>query len=443
MPTHWTYAAFDRADDLYQGDLLIRTPALDAVLTEVHAYFRDPKFVAFVIITQTCDLVQRGRDCKAEHINIAVVRELEPILPDIVGKIAGTGVPGLYRRSARLFAIELLNRIINQNELARGIFYLHPDGDVGIATPSVAMLRISIALRREHYPVLRDARRGRLEAEFRNKLGWLCGNLFSRIATPDWNEASRIPDASRRQAESLLASIDGGDREFWIPETWVDSAKKAGVSFEGKTKNELVRLLRQHAPPEPLEAAFARGRTVALRIIAAEQANAMKDALGDDAAFRSAIVEHLFGLVEELGDIDPAGVGENIRGTEPITGSASQAAFPVIRFFLETQSDRPLSELAASLRTVGIQRPTVRALESVIKTLVAKSADGVEVRLDRLIGCDLFSNVAVDIIVEHVRSLAQTTASAAVEKLVSRLRNDQQFSKLLQASPPLSLPDTD
>ena len=99
MPTHWTYVDFDPADDLYQGDIHIRTPALNDVLAQVHAYFLDPKFVGFVILTQTCDLVRRSDGCKAEHVNIAVVRELMPMLPDLVGKIAGTGVPGLFRRS--------------------------------------------------------------------------------------------------------------------------------------------------------------------------------------------------------------------------------------------------------------------------------------------------------------------------------------------------------
>src|SRR5258708_6131850 len=156
---HWTYETFNPGDDLFQGDILTRTPAIEALLGQVHSYFLDPKFTAFVVVTQACGLGRRGPTCKAEHINLAVVREREPILPDIVGKVAGAGLPGLYRTSSRIFAVELLKRIINQNELARGLFYLHPDGDVGIATPSVVMLRISIAIRQVHFDLLQQARR--------------------------------------------------------------------------------------------------------------------------------------------------------------------------------------------------------------------------------------------------------------------------------------------
>src|SRR5207247_8080250 len=93
---------------------------------------------------------------------------------------------------------QFLERVINQNEQAHGLFYLHPDADVGIAVPAAAMLRVSISLRsREHYNVLKAARCGRLRAEFRNKLGWLTGNLYSRVDTPDWADEDGGAEASK------------------------------------------------------------------------------------------------------------------------------------------------------------------------------------------------------------------------------------------------------
>ncbi len=85
--------------------------------------------------------------------------------------------------------------------------YLKVETDAGIVTPSVIMLRISIALRREHYDLLCQARCGRLSAEYANKLGWLSGNLYSRIATPDWEDQEHDKDASAKLAKAYLNRI--------------------------------------------------------------------------------------------------------------------------------------------------------------------------------------------------------------------------------------------
>ena len=84
MPSHWTYADFSADDNLQQGDLLRRTDALLSVLSRVHQFFSDERYVAFAILTQSCDLVRRRGRCKTEHIQLAVIRELESLLPRIL-----------------------------------------------------------------------------------------------------------------------------------------------------------------------------------------------------------------------------------------------------------------------------------------------------------------------------------------------------------------------
>jgi hypothetical protein len=99
VPTHWTYRTFKRNDDLFQGDIIAREPLLK-VLGQIHAYFCDPKYLVFIIVTQTCDLVLRGGGCKARHISLAVIRSLA-LLPDVLPELCGEIVPGVFRADSK------------------------------------------------------------------------------------------------------------------------------------------------------------------------------------------------------------------------------------------------------------------------------------------------------------------------------------------------------
>ncbi|MHB1561824.1 MAG: hypothetical protein ACYC61_30610, partial [Isosphaeraceae bacterium] len=160
MPSHWTYEETPPDGDLYQGDIILRTEPLLNVLGSVHRYFCDEKYLAFIVITQTCDLVVRGGECKASYINLAVVRSLESMMRGILDAKCKTPLAGVYYEDGRAEINELIERIINQNEQTLGLFYLEPDGDLKLAVGAVALLRVTIALRAQHYQDLKDARIG-------------------------------------------------------------------------------------------------------------------------------------------------------------------------------------------------------------------------------------------------------------------------------------------
>ena len=158
-PTHWTYDGFSATSDLMQGDILARTSDLVRLLTEVHAHFRDEKYLGFMVVTQSCDLVRRkGSPCRAHHISLAVIRSLNPVLDSLFRDFGSKHFADIYIDEQKDRAHQLVERILNQNEQAIGLFYLHPDSDAGIAEASVALLRVTIALRSEHYEMLIAAR---------------------------------------------------------------------------------------------------------------------------------------------------------------------------------------------------------------------------------------------------------------------------------------------
>lgn len=256
MPTHWTYEDFSQTDDLFQGDIVEREGILP-VLSKVHSHFCNDKYLGFIIISQTCDLVLRGGNCKTNYISLAVIRGMGSVLPKILDDLYRPILkelypsnrdiaPGLYPEEHKLNSMDLLKKIINQNEQSLGMVYLHQDGDVGISEPSVALLRVSIALRSsEHYKAIQKARTGRLAVSFRNKLGWLAGNLFSRVDTSDWSEQ---PQGKRQESEiigNLLLS--SASKAIWAPAALIQNASKV-IDLADEERETLASTLAKYAP---------------------------------------------------------------------------------------------------------------------------------------------------------------------------------------------------
>lgn len=294
-PTQFTiYDTFDKKDDLRQGDIIQPTKSIRGIFESVHKHFLDPKYTAFLVLTQSCDLVRRQKDsCKSKYINLAVVRPLDNVLFSLLDGtcervvVGGNVAEGVYTRESKYKAKQLLERILNQNEQAMGLFYLQPDAGVRIAVPSVALLQVSIALRaREHYVTLVDARSGRLRGEFQSKLGWLIGNLFSRVATRD------MPSPQRNELIDEL--LDGHDEMSnlpgWVDRRTVKAANKVGVSIEGLTSDQLVKTLEQHEPEPPRDVAIERALLAVKDVItgvSADSVEKIKSRLRNDPTFGS------------------------------------------------------------------------------------------------------------------------------------------------------------
>lgn len=292
MPNHWTYEAFDPKSDLLQGDIVEPTEDLRSVLREVHPHFLDPKYTAFLLVTQSCDLaVRRGR-YNTRYLNIAVVRPIEAVLHDFLAHVCRPVVEGVYLQGTKAEAYRLLERLFNQNEQGLGLLYFHPDVEAGIAIPSVALLRVTVTLRVEHYHVLRQARRGRLCAEFRSKLGWLVGNLYSRIGTQDWSE----PPERRKDLERLVKQyLDAGDPSYgpvWVSETLVSAAREGGVEVERLERDKVASTLEAHRPPPAKTQVIDQMLRVLKEVVPTvdeEMLARIKNRLGNDALFAKAV----------------------------------------------------------------------------------------------------------------------------------------------------------
>lgn len=293
LPSHWTYEAISPEDqDLQQGDIIQPTEQLNAELGKVHPHFQDDKYSGFLILSQTCDLVRRAplKQCKTNYINLAVIRPIQDVLIPLLDRYCSEDrfASGLYKKSARGQARMLMERLVNQNEQGMGLFYLHPDTEVQIPDHSIALLQVSFALKADsHYDMLLAARSGRLKHEFQCKLGWLIGNLYSRIATRDWPETERDLLVkyfleSPHPEESQLKWVDANTAKKMVAE-----ARQPLDQLQPDVINELITKL---APVPAKDAALKRIAEIAAQMeppIDPQTIERLQFRLGNDMEFNS------------------------------------------------------------------------------------------------------------------------------------------------------------
>lgn len=215
---HWTYADKLDQEQLHQGDVLMRTPAVDALLKEVHPYFHSrADNLYFMVLTQTCDLVRRPK-AKAEYIAICPVRPVSTIVRRALQqfvRVSDAQIPVGTSRDQQKFR-DYLTRLLNNNE--PGYFYLYRDDK--LAEDCCAVTRLSISIRTaEHYNTCLAAKHIELHESFRAKLGWAVGNIYGRVGTKDWPA-----DQLRKRLDELLAS-----EVVWVGDEKEQSALLAGI----------------------------------------------------------------------------------------------------------------------------------------------------------------------------------------------------------------------
>jgi hypothetical protein len=126
---------------------------------------------------------------------------------------------------------QFLERLFNNNESE--YFYLHSEPEADLADNCAVVLRLSVAVRaEEHYSACLEARALQLKEVFRAKLGWLVGQIYSRVGTEDWG--SRDLDELVRHAMDVAA-------------VWVDDRAKKEI------QRQLTRL-GDEVPHEQIEA---------------------------------------------------------------------------------------------------------------------------------------------------------------------------------------------
>jgi hypothetical protein len=197
---HFTYKPEPDMETLCQGDVLEITEELSMVLKNVHPYFLNGQYKFFMVLSQSCDLVRRnGKSCKTPYITLAAVRNYSDFLEKMFlkGRYAEkVDELLLMDEKNKDRAYQLVERVYNNTEPE--YFFLYKEDALEFPESMVAYLKVSIALKsNEHYDKCLNAKKIELTDEFKAKLGWLVGNMYSRVGTADWGGV--MSDQSRKE----------------------------------------------------------------------------------------------------------------------------------------------------------------------------------------------------------------------------------------------------
>ena len=213
---HFTYKSNPDMQSLCQGDILNPTEELMEVLKTVHPYFFFIFYKYFMVLSQSCDLVRRnGKKCKTPYITLAAVKDYTEFLKKVLlnGKYAEE-VKGLLLMDEknRDRAYQLVERVYNNTEPE--YFFLYKEEALDFQESMVAYLKVSIALKSdEHYEKCLKAKKMELSDEFKAKLGWLVGNMYSRVGTTDWDSIMSAQTKRNMLDQDLNSMCIIGSRE--------------------------------------------------------------------------------------------------------------------------------------------------------------------------------------------------------------------------------------
>lgn len=223
---HFTYETKIDESTLKQGDLLTKTEQLNELLKKYHSHYANSEYTHFQILTQSCDLVKRGskKTCSARYITIAAVRSLDTVIKRAITAEAKKKI----EMDGKLFCSDshkdrLSSKISNLlNNNSKDFFYLHAAPEKHLTTDSCTFLHLSIAIKAdEHYDLCLKSKTIELKENFRAKLGWLVGNIYSRVGTEDF-VPSAIPsnDELTKYIDNILNKHIG-----WIPNQYFSEFK--------------------------------------------------------------------------------------------------------------------------------------------------------------------------------------------------------------------------
>jgi hypothetical protein len=222
-PSCFAYAKAS-SPDLAQGDILAKSGDLKEVIRSVHPFFLKDDYTHFIVLTQSCDLVRRGeKRCKVRYITLAAVRPLSRVVEREIERYQSDfeRLAEVCSQTGKARVEQFLERLLNNN--APEFFYLHEEPALGFPESACAFLNLPISLRAsQHYDTCMRSRLLSLTDVFQAKLGWLTGNIYSRVGTPDW-----VPDHISKEDFSGRIS-DILDRMCrWIDDKQLKQAKQS------------------------------------------------------------------------------------------------------------------------------------------------------------------------------------------------------------------------
>jgi len=216
--------------NLTQGDLLVRNVSLRDVLAQAHQYYASASdYGHFVVLTQSCDLVRRSGKCKTRYITLAAARPLSVVTERFLAKISYPYAEfpiKLCQKDQEIRARQMLERLLHNTE--DGLFFIRKGSQPSVAEDLCVFLPLSVSIRTDHYNACLSAKVAQLDEIFSAKVGWLAGNMYSRVATPDVEE--RMANAEEFKETFYKEALF--ERTAWLSPSQLRLLKKRAAAWQ-------------------------------------------------------------------------------------------------------------------------------------------------------------------------------------------------------------------
>lgn len=168
------------------------------------------------MLTQSCDLVRRDKkSCKSQYITLAAVHSFQDFLYREIGKHGSCVSINDFKfinSQQKTRHLQMVERIYNNTE--PDYFFLYKEPEYQFDESMVAYLKVSIALKSDlHYDTCLEAKVMELTDEFKAKLGWLVGNIYSRVGTTDWSSIMSEEEKKKIIEDELSKYLVFSDKE--------------------------------------------------------------------------------------------------------------------------------------------------------------------------------------------------------------------------------------
>tara|TARA_R110002126_G_C10459165_1_gene500148 strand:- start:263 stop:1141 length:879 start_codon:yes stop_codon:yes gene_type:complete len=230
-------------NSLCQGDILDKTDDLKSAIREAHPYYADKfDYTHFMVLTQSCDLVRRPKNCNARYITICAIRPLSTFAAQQLDPLCFESFDfapevKLVKKDTKRSIEQKLERLLNNTE--PGFFFIKDGSHPRLSGDIVAYLRLSIALNIRHYDVCIAAKIAELEESFQAKVGWLVGNEYSRVGTKDIGDTGLNPEKIRAD---FVNSVLGKSAKF-LSKTEFGRLKRSVSAIGNDDDKDIYRLI--------------------------------------------------------------------------------------------------------------------------------------------------------------------------------------------------------
>lgn len=195
---------------LQQGDVLRVDGQFSQYFSEFYPAIQPVNSNEYVmVLTQSCDLVRdKKRKPKLSHINVCLIRRLSLFLTQLINdEIKPTTIKDkkILTRDALDQLKDSFSKLFNNND-QKTLFFLPKT--IPFEEDMVAVLPLSFSFQTNHYDLLIENRILGIKTEFQAKVGYIIGQLYNRIATPDLHDFGWDDKKIRSYINQLLDHLN-------------------------------------------------------------------------------------------------------------------------------------------------------------------------------------------------------------------------------------------